>query len=423
MSKPPPENPPPPGSIVQYRKGPDVLLARITGVKGNKLLGSDENGKQVYLQPDRVLQAAGQASTKDDAAAAAQLAKLREAAHVAAEAVDIELLWQTVGEEEPRGWAIDELTREYLGRSGTPAEHFGLGLNLCADKIYFKQRGLTFHPRAEAEVEKRIEQRKAEARAERLRGELIAWVIQGQRNGVTPGPPPEGTDELVDHLIQLAVRGDEAAHLRPAKILLQEIADAVPKGDSKIGVHADGAHKLLQRLEVFAPHENLFVRRYHVPTTFPAEVLEAAQALVPYRFNAESEPWRKDLRHLPTYTIDNADTLDRDDAFSLGDREDGAAGRRLWIHIADPTPVMPTEGPLEDDALGRGTSVYLPTVRYPMLPRCLSEGMLSLDVGDERATLTIAVDFSPTWAIDKTELLASVIAVDENLTYDEADAR
>ena len=75
---------------------------------------------------------------------------------------------------------------------------------------------------------------------------------------------------------------------------------------------------------------------------------------------------RRDLRSLPTFTVDPASARDFDDAISASDEEDGT--RRVWVHIADVSAYVAPGSLLDREAYRRATSVYVPGAVEPMLP-------------------------------------------------------
>lgn len=129
--------------------------------------------------------------------------------------------------------------------------------------------------------------------------------------------------------------------------------------------------------------------------------------------------WRKgrrDLRDLPTVTIDGPTSRDLDDAVSvLPATDDG--GLRVFVSIADVDLVVTAGSPADVEACQRGTSVYLAGQVINMLPPAISEDALSLRAGVDRPTMTVELRIDPDGDVTSTDLYASVIKSDARLTY------
>jgi ribonuclease R len=128
---------------------------------------------------------------------------------------------------------------------------------------------------------------------------------------------------------------------------------------------------------------------------------------------------RRDLRELPTFTIDPATARDFDDAISA--REEPGGGWRVWVHIADVGSYVPPRSPVDREAYKRGTSVYVPGAVEPMLPGELSNGACSLVPGQDRRAVTVELVLRGE-AVASAAFHRSVIRSDERLTYDRVDA-
>ena len=118
--------------------------------------------------------------------------------------------------------------------------------------------------------------------------------------------------------------------------------------------------------------------------TFPKKVDEEAEAVARRELGE-----RRDLRHLPTVTIDGADAKDFDDAISV---ERAGDGFKVWVHIADVTHYVEPGSALDKQAGYRGNSVYLPGTVAPMLPRRLSDDVCSLRPHVDRAAVTVEME-------------------------------
>lgn len=157
------------------------------------------------------------------------------------------------------------------------------------------------------------------------------------------------------------------------------------------------------------------LRAFRIPTEFPEEVLEAA-GRVPERISEKECAGRLDLRDEVMITIDGEDAKDLDDAVSLR-RTD--TGYLLGVHIADVTEYVKENAPLDAEAKKRGTSVYLIDRVVPMLPHRLSNGICSLNAGEDRLALSCLMELREDGTIYGHRLAESVIHVNRRTSYTE----
>lgn len=160
------------------------------------------------------------------------------------------------------------------------------------------------------------------------------------------------------------------------------------------------------------------VKSCGIPDSFPEEVLRQAEhAAAPAKEESEELPElsdRMDLRDLPMVTIDGEDAKDLDDAVSLY-RKDGSY--HLGVHIADVSHYVKEGSALDVEALRRGTSVYLADRVIPMLPHVLSNGVCSLNAGEDRLALSCLMKLNAQGEVVDYTIAPSVIRVDERMTY------
>ncbi len=128
---------------------------------------------------------------------------------------------------------------------------------------------------------------------------------------------------------------------------------------------------------------------------------------------------RRDLRDLPTLTIDPASARDFDDAISAQPLDSGA-DFRVWVHIADVSLFVPEGSSVDMEAKRRATSVYVPGAVEPMLPEALSNDACSLMPGVERAAVTVELDFRGAEVV-RSAFYRSLIRSDARLDYDQVD--
>ncbi len=147
---------------------------------------------------------------------------------------------------------------------------------------------------------------------------------------------------------------------------------------------------------------NAILDRHHIRRAFPEEVIAQAKAL-PKAVDAEG---RLDLRALPIFTIDGAESKDLDDAVSVQECE---AGVRLGVHIADVSHYVTPGSALDNEAFGRGTSVYYADQVVPMLPKELSNGICSLNPKEDRLAFSAFMDIDAQGKVKGFQLAKSVI--------------
>jgi ribonuclease R len=127
---------------------------------------------------------------------------------------------------------------------------------------------------------------------------------------------------------------------------------------------------------------------------------------------------RRDLTGEPTFTVDPSTARDFDDAVSARREGDGF---RLWIHIADVAAHVPPESGLDQEALSRGNSTYVPGTVSPMLPGSLSSDACSLRPGVERLAVTTEIELTADGRAAATSFYRSRIRSDVRLDYDSLD--
>lgn len=150
-----------------------------------------------------------------------------------------------------------------------------------------------------------------------------------------------------------------------------------------------------------------------IPTEFPERVLN--QAVRVGREVSEADcAGRKDLRSWTMVTIDGEDAKDLDDAVSLTKEGENY---RLGVHIADVANYVQEGSALDREALERGTSVYLADRVIPMLPHKLSNGICSLNAGEDRLALSCIMTIDPRGEIVEHEIAETVIRVDKRMSY------
>lgn len=155
------------------------------------------------------------------------------------------------------------------------------------------------------------------------------------------------------------------------------------------------------------------VRAYGLPVEFDPKVMTQVEHVAKPVSEADMAG-RMDLRDWQMVTIDGEDAKDLDDAVSLTmDHENYILG----VHIADVSNYVQEHSALDTEALKRGTSVYLVDRVIPMLPHALSNGICSLNQGEERLALSCIMTVNPKGEIIDHTITESVICVNRRMTY------
>ena len=155
------------------------------------------------------------------------------------------------------------------------------------------------------------------------------------------------------------------------------------------------------------------VKGYDLPVEFPEKVLNQAERVSKPVSEADMQG-RKDIRDWQMVTIDGEDAKDLDDAVSVV--KDGE-NYILGVHIADVTNYVQENSALDREALKRGTSVYLADRVIPMLPHTLSNGICSLNAGEDRLALSCIMTVDPKGMVIDHEIAETVIHVDRRMSY------
>ena len=155
------------------------------------------------------------------------------------------------------------------------------------------------------------------------------------------------------------------------------------------------------------------VRSYELPVEFSEKIMHQVENVAKEVSEADMAG-RMDLRDVVMVTIDGEDAKDLDDAVSL--KMDGE-NYVLGVHIADVTNYVQERSALDVEALKRGTSVYLVDRVIPMLPHALSNGICSLNAGENRLALSCIMTITPKGEVIDHTIAETVIKVDTRMSY------
>ena len=156
------------------------------------------------------------------------------------------------------------------------------------------------------------------------------------------------------------------------------------------------------------------IKEYNLPSTFPEQVVEEAKKFGD-KIDKKDIPNRVDCRGDIIFTIDGEDAKDLDDAVRVTKLQNG--NYRLDVHIADVSYYVREGSLLDKEAQIRGTSIYMLSRVIPMLPRELSNGICSLNAGEDRFTLSCSMEIDSKGKTVGVEVYKGIINVTERMNY------
>ncbi|MEY2519956.1 MAG: ribonuclease [Verrucomicrobiota bacterium] len=213
---------------------------------------------------------------------------------------------------------------------------------------------------------------------------------------VPPQPPLPKTPNRGDKVV-VRLEPWESRHVNPEGQIVEVLGPSTAPGVDMLSV----------------------IRKYHLPTEFPSDVVAEAHE-IPETVSERMFEGREDLREQFIVTIDPDDARDFDDAINV-ERVPGG-GWRLGVHIADVAAYVKPGGALDREAYKRGNSVYLPDRVIPMLPERLSNGVCSLHPGVNRLTHSVFIEFTKQGRTKSCRFARTIIRSARRLTYREAFA-
>ena len=201
--------------------------------------------------------------------------------------------------------------------------------------------------------------------------------------------------------------------VRDGEKVVVRIADWQPGSKSPVG-------ELVERLGIAGNNDtemHAILAEYELPYRFEPEIEEAAKA-IDGRITAHEIARRRDFRQVVTFTVDPADAKDFDDALSVRKVRDGVW--EIGVHIADVTHYVKPHSVLDDEAVERGTSVYLVDRTVPMLPERLSNELCSLRPNETSLCFSAVFTMNEDLEILDEWFGRTVIHSDRRFTYAEA---
>jgi exoribonuclease-2 len=399
------------GNIVEYIDQKKIICAVVLEVKKSRLRLLTETNREVNLSVNRL---AHKSAMQLDVSVGRtrmvdSLKEISRRRKSLIDEIDIKELWDVLNTEQE--WIDLPTMTEFCFPDNPTFDHEAAVVRaFFYDRLYFKFNSDRFFPNSEEQVERITIKKKEEAQKERLIINASAWLkslINGNTT-VSSDTISGETVEYINFLKSYYIHEKESEHYAVGKEIL---AMAGVRSISEI-------FNIFINLGVFDKNENLDLHRLDISTGFSDELLNKVPGTVQASAELSVRNGRKDLTGLDIITIDGQTTTDFDDAISI---EEIGDHYRLGIHISDVGACIQKGDAIDREALRRGSSIYMPDRKIPMIPPSYAENICSLKAGETRPAITIMVKMSPFIGVVDYEIFPSLIEVKRKLTYYETN--
>lgn len=384
--------------VARLNQGTSVLRY-VEETKSRVTLALGRN-KQAKLPIDRVIYATGIVAGDPE-----EVVEFRAKAEDAAAAIDLTDVWEVVADEQA-AMTTTEIAELYYEDDVGPPEMVALTLHLDRGTDYFESGKIGYTPRTAEALDELRARRKREVENAEAAETLMAALV----NGTPPDPMSHLHENLLQHIRGFAIHGDDYARSYAAHALLEGVSEGTRDLPRR-------AFDLLVGAGVFSEDEPLELHRTEIDEQFSQEALDEADTVALDHHVAD--PKRINLTHLDIFTIDDADTRDRDDALSLEVIE---GGYRIGIHITDAGSLVLASGPMDTEADRRMATLYLPERQIQMLPPAFTYEVGSLDPDQERFAVSLLVQIDESGEVLNYEITPSLIRSRAAISYGEVDA-
>ena len=400
------------GKIVEYIDRQKIICAVVIEVKQTRLRLLNENNREISLSEGRLLHSSKKnldiSMGRDKVVGYLRETSLRR--NELLKQINILELWEVLNSEQE--WIDLPTMTEFCFPRHVDGDHESAVVRaFFEDRFYFKFKPDGFFPNTQEQVERVITQAQVEENRNRIievGGDWLKATLNDQNESSDSGRlSDQQKEEFIEIFKSYFNFEKDSPHsgLGKAMMARAEIDDM------------DMLFEFLVRQGVWEPTENIELHRLEVPITFDYDVMKSVAELI-HRSPSFLENYRQDLTDLKVITIDGQSTLDYDDALSI---ERAGSNFRLGVHIADVGNYIKRDSDIDREALSRGSSIYMPDLKIPMIPAPLAEDLCSLKEGMLRPAISLMVMLTPQAEIRGFEIFPSMIRVRRQLTYFEAN--
>ena len=395
------------GKIAYYFEHKEITAGSCLSEKDNRYHLLLPGSKEIHLQKKRIIHFSTYSidirSSKD-----AQLHFIAEKTALQKELaknICVPDLWELI-DNKGMSYDITLLTKKYFNNASDSDHEMAIIRAIMDDGIYFKMKGVTFLANTVEQVEKLKTNAEKEKNKQKEISGFSKWLnLAIEKNKITE----KISNNFLTYLKQYTISGKEAPCYTTIKNTLKS---------AKIGTQKE-CFDFLVKTGVFDEDENLLFQKHQIHCNWPETVINDTTSLINSNKNwFLIDKSREDLTRINTFSIDDASTLDIDDALSFEEHHDFFI---IYVHITDVASVIKPGTAIDLEAKRRGRSIYLPEGKSPMLPKSLSENSLSLKQGEIRPAVSFKIKLSLDGNIIDCSAQTSLIKNDRKMSYDETD--
>ncbi len=387
--------------IIDFLSGQVFKLGFVLREQRDKLQIEDENGRNARVALKQI--AIVHSTVSGGLSSAANIKKVLQEIEKTLEEIDTTLLWEALQENQKSEYALAEMAEEYFGDSNPIAES-ALARALKADSLHFKQRSLSFSTRSAEDVQALQHQQQREHERAELREKAFAFVRKVLQDQNPPVEVPPDLEAFVTQTEEFILLGNNTA-------AVELLEDLFAKQDAReTGVN------LLQQVGRLPADTDPFLLKHGIFPAFTRAVEEESAALHPYK----PDPERMDCSSLITFSIDDHDTREVDDAISV-EKEADSNNWIIYIHIADPATFIHKQDAVDRAAFERSLTLYLPTETVTMLPNRIGCDLGTLKPEELRPSLSFTIRVDANGSILDWTFARAQVRLDKRLDYEEVD--
>jgi len=391
------------GNIVEYIDRQKIVCAVIVEIKKQRVRLLNESNREIKISVGRLSHLCRNhldLSLGRDRLVAG-LKQTANRRNMLAGKVDIKELWDVLNTEQE--WIDIDTMTEFCFPENHDCDHEAAVVRaFFKDRLYFKFSTNRFFPNSQEHFEQLLSRIKEEERRKKMIEEGGKWLKQvlAQEHRVYSADQ----SELIDILKSFYLFEKESRDYVFARSILAfaEIEDPQKVFD------------IFVKLGIWDKNENIDLHRYEISSAFSEEIETSVAKLSSLSGNRIENKERRDLTNLPLMTIDGQSTLDFDDALSIEEKDNCLI---VGVHIADVAEFVKKGGSLDQEALTRGSSIYMADHKIPMLPIGFAEDLCSLRAGKIRPAISTMIRLKASGELIDFEVIPSLIRVAHQRTY------